>query len=329
MRRETVKIIAFIAVLIAIVFAVDRLLMQGLRSSATDTFGYWNRLVQGKLTADILVTGSSRALVHFDCDRIAAVTGRSCRNIGMDGTRFDLQAPLLQTYLKYNPPPEIIVQEIDINALSRRDGLFKPERFVPYLGEKEIYRKLCLLDPAFRLHKYVPLYSFGKFGMKLTMPALAGWGDKLKGADMRWNGYLPQDKAWGSDFDKFRNANPDGLAYPIEESEAKDLEDMITAAKNRNIAMILVYAPEYYENCRLTKNRREIFAAYRAIADKYGVPFWDYSDIPLTREKEYFYNSQHLNRLGATLFSEQFAARLKSYLETRRRNPPPDTTVKP
>jgi hypothetical protein len=81
--------------------------------------------------------------------------------------------------------------------------------------------------------------------------------------------------------------------------------------------MILVYAPEYYEMYPLVRNRKEILDEYRKIAKEYQLEFWDYSDIPLTHNTEYFHNSQHLNYKGATEFSKMFGARLKLYIKNQ------------
>ena len=240
-----------------------------------------------------------------------------CFNLGMDGTPHDLQYSMLQTYLEHNKPPEIIVQGIDITSLSRRDGVFKPERYTPYLNEIYLYNKLYSLDKTFWLNKYVPLYCFGKYGMQLTAPAikkLLGINDR---AGIYADGYAPQDKNWDQNFEKFKNNNPGGVEYKIDKMEVCDIENIATAARNTGVDMILVYSPEYTGNHVLTKNRNQIFDEYLRISNLYHVPLWDYSDELISGNTCYFYNSQHLNRKGASLFSDSFALRFKAYLSSK------------
>ena len=81
-------------------------------------------------------------------------------------------------------------------------------------------------------------------------------------------------------------------------------------SKQRGVPLLLVYSPEYYEMQALERNRGEVFAKTREICDRYDVPLWDYSDSPISRNRAYFYNSQHLNADGAKVFSRDLARRL-------------------
>ena len=50
---------------------------------------------------------------------------------------------------------------------------------------------------------------------------------------------------------------------------------------------------------QMEQNRAEIFNKMREICATYNVPLWDYSDSPISEDRNYFYNSQHLNADGA------------------------------
>jgi len=60
----------------------------------------------------------------------------------------------------------------------------------------------------------------------------------------------------------------------------------------------------------LERNRGEVFAKFREIAERFQVPLWDYSDSPICQSRGNFYNSQHLNADGAEAFSADLAKRL-------------------
>jgi len=80
--------------------------------------------------------------------------------------------------------------------------------------------------------------------------------------------------------------------------------------RDQEIPLLLVYSPEYHEMQALELNRKEVFALFQKICARYQIPLWDYSDHMLCRERAYFYNSQHLNDQGASLFSRDLAQRL-------------------
>jgi hypothetical protein len=81
--------------------------------------------------------------------------------------------------------------------------------------------------------------------------------------------------------------------------------------------VVLVYSPEYIESQRITRNRGQILADLRAIATEFRVPLWDFSGEAVGGMREYFYNSQHLNRKGATAFSQMLGERLVDELGLR------------
>ena len=312
------RALLFLLIFLSILFSVNSLLLTGLRNITTGDYGVWNKAVKGEINARIIICGSSRALVHFDSNLIAGVTGRSCFNLGLDGTRYDLQNPMLLTYLKYNTKPDLVIQELDITGLGRAESIFNPELFVPYLNEKPVARMLGELDPEFRRDKYIPLASFARFGSGLIGRALQGFiPAKYSPEDLRISGYWPRDIDWGSEFDDFKQSHPGVVTYPIDKIETDSLEGILKEARARGIDIVLVYAPEYYENFALTKNRKEIFAYYGSLAAKYRVPLWDYSGLALNHSTKYFYNSQHLNSRGATIFSKIVAERIRAYLLNR------------
>src|SRR6185503_20666141 len=91
---------------------------------------------------------------------------------------------------------------------------------------------------------------------------------------------------------------------------------LVAVCTDRGIRLVLVYSPEYVEAQEFTSNRAEIFEAFRKLATKSGVAFWDYSSVPLTRQRELFYNSQHLNRRGAEAFTSVLAPRIAEMLNS-------------
>ncbi len=96
-RRPAVRIVAFFAVLIAVLFGTDALVNTGLRTIDTSAFGVFNRIARGGIDADIVVSGSSRALNHFDPRIIERRTGRTAMNIGMNGSQTDMQVAVFRT----------------------------------------------------------------------------------------------------------------------------------------------------------------------------------------------------------------------------------------
>lgn len=316
-QRVISKGTAFIAIFLVLVLSLDALFMWSLRNLKRGDFGVWNKLVGGEINADILFTGSSRTLVHFDCTAVISILhDKSCFNLGLDASAINFQLPYLRTYLDHNRDPGVIVQGLSVSSLHSTEYIFAPEQYIPYLDNEIMYRHLLSVDDTFWRHKYLPLYSFALYGTSLRKNILASLFG-LKFNYERPNGFRAEDQEWTSAFDRFKQANPDGITYTIEQPAIQNLRILIELAKSQNSDVLLVYTPEYYENYELTLNRDEILDIYRAVAAEYDIEFWDYSDTPITHDKRYFYNSQHLNREGAREFSTMFAHDLSEYLEQK------------
>jgi hypothetical protein len=74
----------------------------------------------------------------------------------------------------------------------------------------------------------------------------------------------------------------------------------------------MVFAPFYCEGMHFdfVSNPEEILAFYRQISEKYAIPFWDYSQDSMCLRKGYFYNSEHMNKPGADLFTKRIVRRI-------------------
>jgi hypothetical protein len=310
--RGIIKITSFFVLVAALAFALDHAINHGLRSIRTSKFGSFNRVVQGRVNADIIISGSSRALSHYDPRMIQQVTGYSAYNIGMNASQIDFELAVLSTYLMHNLRPKLVVQNLDLFSLetTKSQGIYDPGYYIPYLGEQDIYRFLREVDPNVWKWKYIPLYGYTVEDMRFTWV----WGllgcIGVSGPEDYYLGFNPRDRVWNADFSHFKAANRKGVSYSIMPAGVEALEGIIKLCNERKIGLILVYSPEYYEMQEIENNRPEIIRKFQEVADEFGVPFWDYSGSGICRQREFFNNSQHLNREGATFFSADFARRL-------------------
>jgi len=296
--------------------SVDRLMLYGLHQVDYNDLGVWNRLVTGKINAEILCSGASRALVHFDSEIIGNELGLSCYNIGLDGSPLNFQLPMLKTYFKHNRPPKLLIQSLGIISIETGKHIFRAYQYIPYLNEEDLYENLIKYDSKFWRYRHLPIFGFATYGMQLRSDAMAGlFGISLRSE--RKLGFKAIDMKWTGDFDSFKESHPDGIEYPIEEEAIEDLRNIITLAQKYGTEVILVYSPEYYENQSLTLNHAEIVNLFRSVAEEYGLKFLDYSEDSISYHKEFFYNSQHLNASGAALFSKELAKDLKQLYEMR------------
>ncbi|NLT35669.1 MAG: hypothetical protein GXX83_07200 [Gaiellales bacterium] len=309
MKRFLTHVLVFAALLLALSLVLDWAVSSGIRKSQWNDFAEWNDMVSGAAESDILVLGSSRAWVHFSPKIIGERLGMTCYNLGIDGYPLDMQLARYAIYREHAAKPRVIVQQLDMFSLGLRDDIYGARQFLPYFNEAP-------LRQALRRYTYFAWYDY-------LLPLIRYRGHRevvqrgfaeLLGLEHyttpNRRGYLGVEREWSDDLAAFRKANPEGETQEIFSSNVDALEELLTDCAREGIQVVLCYPPEYYQARDIILNREEVFALYRDIARRHGVEFLDYSTDPMCNDTTYFYNSQHLNKQGAELFSAQFAERL-------------------
>jgi len=204
---------------------------------------------------------------------------------------------------------------VDMISLMPDTDVFFPSQYPPYLGERPVYDDLLRTAPDWWKDRWIPLYSFSRFGYGyagLAVKGLLGLEDTLH--DPFHQGFQRKDVPWDGGFEHFKAAHPNGIMRRNEEEARRTLGTIIRTAQQAGSKVVLVYTPELEEMQRLTLNRQELIDTFRGIAEEAGIPFWDFSGAEICRDRKYFYNSQHMNGLGVDRFTPMLADSIALYL---------------
>lgn len=311
--RGVAKIGLFFLSIVVLSYALNAAITTGLRRIKTSAYGASNQIMQGKVNAQIVITGSSRALAHYDPRTIEAITGRTAYNLGRNGSQTDMQVAFLKAYLAHNQKPEVVVHNLDAFSFVTTHEVYDPVEYTPYLYDQNLYNALHKINSNIWKTRYIPLYGYVvedmKFAWILGLKGFLGLSPK----EDYFQGFNPRTKQWSEDFQKLRASNPNGVSFDIEPKGVEDVSEIIRVCQENNIRLIFVYSPEYSEMQTFTTNRPQIFARFHELFDPARVPFWDYSTWRYAGDTRYFQNSQHLNADGAAIFSEDVAKQLKEY----------------
>jgi hypothetical protein len=314
------RVACFFGMVVVLVFGLDAIITSGLRHIRTSQYGVSNRMMAGEVNAQIVITGSSRAVSHYDPRVIETSTGRTAFNIGRNGSQTDMQIAVLKAYLEHNRKPDIVIHNLDAFSFVTTREVYAPAQYVPYLYDEELYRPLREINRDTWKSRYVPLYGYVvddmNFSWVLGLRGFFGWSPR----EDCFLGFNPRSKKWTEDFQRFEASNPDGVSWGIEPAGIKLMEELIRLCQERGIQLIFVYSPEYAEMEKLTKNRAEVFDHFHELEARYHVPIWDYSDWKFAGDTQYFTNSQHLNAEGAAVFSGDVANRLQEYIAEQSRS---------
>jgi hypothetical protein len=303
----------FFGIIAALICGLDATITAGLRRMPTSIYRVTNLMVEGRINAQIVITGSSRAASHFDPRVIQRITGSTAFNLGRNGSQTDMQLAVLKTYLEHNRPPEIVVHNLDAFTFQTTREIYNPAQYIPYLNENELYQPLCKINRNMWKSRYIPLYGYVAEDMSFA------WIQGLRAflppqRENLYDGYDPRETKWTDEFARFKASQREPVRWEIEPAGIRLTEELVRVCRDRNIRLIFVYSPEYSEMQALTGNRQEIFGSFRKIAAGKQVPFWDYSNWQYAANTEYFTNSQHLNATGAEVFSADVALKLKEYI---------------
>lgn len=309
------KLALFLTAAIVLTCGLHLVVDAGMRRVRYGAVGAFNRIADGRVNADIVITGSSRAYVQYDPDIIQAATHMTTFNAGRDGSNTIIHAGVLRYYLSHNRKPRLIIENADPHSLGYGYDLYEPAQYVPYLHDQAFYsvvKRMPILQKAY----YLPLYGYVvddvEFAHYLGLKALFG----IQPIETVRNGYQPvnhgySDGLWRRWVDK----NQKTITFALLPYCMEEMGWLLEDARSRGIPCIIVFSPVYHERLVAIKNRSSIVAKLAQVARQHGALLWDLSDLsPVSENKDNFADWLHMNKQGATLFSKILGQRLAAWL---------------
>lgn len=317
MKKFITKAFLFSLPLVLLSIAADYIMSYNLGKSkdhAAGEFIVWNDIYDKKINTDILIYGSSRAWVHINPQMIEDSLEYSAYNLGMDGQTFPTQYFRHREYFKHNKNPEYIIYSLDLYSLEREAGLYNIGQFLPYsLWHYDLYKCLQPYENKYNFYDFaIPLHRFigNEVELELIEKQLK---NEINIPPLRHKGYAGMERQWNTDLDE-KKTKLKSIEVNFDKEVVKLFDDFLKECKQKNIKVILVYTPTYYKGKDFIKNYDEVFRFYEDLSRKYDLPFLNYSNLPLCREKKYFYNYSHLNKQGSLLFTKVLIEDLKEHI---------------
>jgi hypothetical protein len=318
MKKFLNKILFFIAPLIVstIILSVplDLAISKVLKDKAlyAAEFEVWNDIFESKIDAEIAIYGSSRAWVHLNPMLFEKKLNKKTYNFGIDGHNFWLQYLRHKEYFEYNKHPKLIICSLDIYTLTKREDLYNLNQFLPYmLWNNDLYEYTHSYSGFTSCDYYIPLKRYiGNINFADLIASTT---------KQRYNGFKGMDLAWNTDLKKANISKPN-YRVKLDNTSILLFKQFINEMKKENVNLIFVYTPEYIEGQTFVKNRNEIISLFDKISKEYNIPFFNYSDNAISYDKSLFYNTLHLNKKGADIFTEMFIKDLENYECTTKYN---------
>ncbi|MBL7905221.1 MAG: hypothetical protein JNL22_09395 [Bacteroidales bacterium] len=312
MKKLLTTAFYFLIPVFIFIFLAEWFLTGQLKQSREGEYAVWNDIFNSEVNSEIIVHGSSRAMVHMDSQIISDSLQVSCYNLGINGHNFWLQYLRHKELLKYNIKPKLIIHSVDVFTLTKRPDLFNAEQFLPYMLNNEEIEYFTNSYKGFKYYDYhIPLIRYtGKY--KTIGKVFNELINSEPPDSCRQRGYAPQDHTWNDDLEKAKLKFPD-FKVQIDTASYKLFDEYIRECLAKDIEVVIVYTPEFIEGQDFVKNRSEILGIFRNFAEQYHLKFLDYSSDAISYNKDYFYNASHLNRKGSELFTKKLVYDLKKY----------------
>lgn len=304
------KSLLFILGFIVIVYILDETIKYTICTIKVGDYGVLNKINNGEINTDIIISGSSRALKAINSRVITEKTGMSCFNIASVGSGLGVQLPKFKWYLNNNKKPKILVQDLSQFGGEISRTIYEPYKYIAYLSDDSLYQGILKIDKNFWKSKYIAPYNlvyynfdfYSKLGIELIQT--------FRKQERYINGFFPDNSKWSSNFETFKQKNPDGINCSITNSYKKYIYELIKFCKKENIVLVITILPNYYKLKEIAQNIDDVNAFYKSLKEEPKVYFFDYSSSAISKNEKYLYNFTHLNLDGANHFTELFANQL-------------------
>lgn len=250
---------------------------------------------------DIIIFGSSRAMHHYDPIILKDSLGASCYNCAKDGNGIIMMYGLYKMITERYQPKVLIYDLCTGFDLLAGDNN-------KYLGglkynydSNHIDSIFWKVDPLERYKMAVQTYRYNSEFLQLIM-------DNIYPLRSDHNGYRPVDRVMTYE-PKIENGS-DTITYQYDELKMYYLKRLIADCKGKGTKLIFYISP-----------------MYKAYSDRIYSPIIDYckyNSIPIINHycdekyvfnKTYFYDSFHMNRTGATVYTKEVAVEVKKIIE--------------
>lgn len=178
------------------------------------------------------------------------------------------------------------------------------DQILPYMLFNPLLREYTETPQGFsRFDFYVPLLRFHgrmeSIGYALQCGVFPSSDERL-----RRKGFRAMDRAWTTDLAMAR-AEHGPFNVEVDPATVSLFGRFLAECRDAGIEIVLVFSPEYYEGQGFVLNREELMSLYRGFASDYAIPFLNYSDDEICKNRVYFYNTTHMNSKGVAVFMEK------------------------
>ena len=304
MKSFLKAILLFTLVWFVLASVIDYYYTVKIRHSQVREYKIWEDIFNSRITADIIVLGSSRAMAHYNPEVFDSILHSDFYNLGLNGKLIDMDFFRYHQYKKYNNhQPTIIIWDVMSGTFGYSGG-YGNEQFMAYIHNRDIWHTIHRRGINITLFdRYIPLLRYWRRNMLRTFP----------NAVMQvYKGYRKECH----DFDSSELNNIPDSSINCSRCPALEEEMRLTIQEMQHdgATVVLVYSPFYYRGQKKYSDLQSMRQLFGKIAVEENCLYLDYLDDPINNDSSLFKNASHLNCFGADVFSAKLSYALDSII---------------
>ncbi len=298
MKRFIIQVVAFLAIVVVVDIACGFAFKQ-VESNAKGGFTYRDNYICDNLETDVLVSGSSRCVRHYNPQIISDSLGLTCYNSGQMGNGIILNYGRFRM-VEERKNPKIIIYDLHpgFDLLVGDDN----HRYLTWLkshydrdGIADIFESIDKTEKVKMLSK---MYCYNSRWVEIMMDFMHPISDARKDGFSPLLGEMDKTKVHTETATTMRN-------YDFDDLKIDYLKKLIDESKGSKL--YIVVSPIWYGMDTLQ------FEPIKQICQERGVPFIDFSNNPkYVHHDEYFKDGYHMNVRGANEFSKDMIQIIRS-----------------
>jgi hypothetical protein len=298
------KIILTICLFAATLLLLDKLYTILIRRNCNDMIA---NMPEMKKQFSVIYMGACQVQQGINPAIIDSINGFSSYVLSENHSNYADIFLRLYLYLKYNPPPKLLLLDLMPETLDAFDNKFCTYRFAIEIGDSVVNKTVRENDAPYLNYSKIPFMRYAYYSEYSTYSAVKGlqYIATNKKTPTRKDGYVPAP-LWRGQLlaDSFINENyKTSITFKIDKKQLHYLEEIVNLCKQRNIKPILIHTPIYNGSQIFRKNKDVIIQFISSYAASHDIPFWNFETIPLSEHARYFNAPVSLNAEGADMFS--------------------------
>lgn len=299
MKKFICKVVIFLVGLGALDYVIGlggRYLVDHAKGGDTGLNAYICR----RMTEECLIFGSSRGMHHYDPNIITDSLGLSCWNCSQDGKGiFLMYGRYMMLSARYSP--KVIIYDVCSSFdLLEGDNSTDLDYLRYFYGNPSVDSIFWDINQMERYKMLSSCYRFNSKWIQLI-------SDNIHPLNSDDKGYRPMDKEMIYE-PKVSKSASDDIRY--DSLKLAYLEKLVVACQEKGTKLIFAVSPSYGQT------DDTIYRPLKDICAKYNVYLLNhYCDSAFVANRRLFYDSVHMNRIGATLYSEALIKELRFYVD--------------